>query len=196
MSAYNPFNSAADRQTDITESLLKIHAFSEQNAHQIHLPAPLYHASIYANLTQLSPEKGQGFGVWMQGNLKEAAHFAVCRSFDILTGKPYEGTAPSIYEMETSFKKIAIFPNESALYAFSIDGKNRPVDFSFHQMRDALSQDGYDGIYLLAEKTISSISAETIQIKREMNAIPLYQELVLPSLIQKLGRDPFPFAYE
>lgn len=178
-------------RADVMESLRRIKEFSEENRASVHIPSLLYHASLHAGLEILDPDKGQGFGIWMQPKLKEAAHFAVSRSINPNSGQRYEGVSPTIYEIEPQFKNLAIFPNESALYAFSVCEEAPYLAIDYHQMRKLLESEGYDGIYLLEEKTVSAIAATSINIKQEHNAVPFYIDLVRPGLVARFGKDPF-----
>lgn len=178
-------------RADVMESLDQIREFSEENKASLQISSPLYHASLYAGLEALDPDKGQGFGIWMQPNLKEAAHFALSRSTNPNSGQRYEGVSPTIYEIEPQFKNLAIFPNESVLYAFSVCEESLYLGINYHQMRKLLESEGYDGIYLLEEKTVSAIAATSINIKQEHNAVPFYIDLVRPGLVARFGKDPF-----
>jgi len=178
-------------RAEVVESLLRIREFSEDNKTSVVMPSPLYHASLQAGLTTLDPEKGQGFGIWMQPKLKEAAHFALSRSTNPNSGQRYDGVTPTIYEIEPNFKNLAIFPDESALYAFSVDEGMPHLGIDYHQMRKLLQSEDYDGIFLLKEQTVSAIVASSITIKEEHDAVPLYMDLVRPGLLARFGRDPF-----
>lgn len=179
-------------QPDVLRRLDKIRVFSSHHQDSIHLPSPLYHASLYAGLHFLDPDQGQGFGIWMQGNLKEAAHFAVSRSRNPGTGKNYDGANPTIYEIEPTFKNLAIFPDEAALYSFSVDSNADSCGLTYHEMRRSLEGAGYDGIFLLKEKTVAAMISSTLRIKGEHDAIPLYTTLVKLDLVSRFGKDPFP----
>lgn len=178
-------------RADVVECLRRIREFSEENKSGVHVPSPLYHASLQAGLTTLDPQKGQGFGIWMQPKLKEAAHFAVSRSTNPNSGQRYEGVSPTIYEIEPNFKNLAIFPNESALYAFSVCEEAPYLGIDYHQMRKLLQGEGFDGIFLLKEQTVSGIVSSSIAVKEEHDAVPLYMDLVKPSLVARFGKDPF-----
>lgn len=199
VSIYSSFRQMSDlpeiqtlkSRADIMESLSRIREFSSKNSAELHISSPLYHASLYAGLKILDPSKGQGFGIWMQTKLKEAAHFALSRSTNPDSGQRYDGVSPTIYEIETNFKNLAIFPNEFALYAFSV-GEERPYrGINYHQMRKLLESEGYDGIFLIEQKTISAIVPTAINIIAEHNAIPFYVDLVRPGLVARFGKDPF-----
>lgn len=178
-------------RADVAESLRRIREFSEENRASVHISSLLYHASLQAGLTTLDPQKGQGFGIWMQPKLKEAAHFALSRSTNPNSGQRYDGVTPTIYEIEPNFKNLAIFPDESSLYAFSVGEEGPYLGINYHQMRKLLQSEGYDGIFLLKEKTVSAIVSSSIAVKEEHDAVPLYMDLVKPSLVARFGRDPF-----
>lgn len=178
-------------RADVMESLRRIREFSEENRASVQIFSPLYHASLYAGLKNLDPEKGQGFGIWMQSKLREAAHFALSRSTNPNSGQRYDGVSPTIYEIEPNFKNLAIFPNESALYAFSVSENSPYLGIGYHQIRKLLESEGYDGIFLIEEQTISAIVSTAINIIEEHNAIPFYVDLVRPGLVARFGKDPF-----
>lgn len=177
-------------RADVMESLRRIREFSEENRASVHISSLLYHASLHAGLEILDPEKGQGFGIWMQPKLKEAAHFAVSRSTNPNSGQRYEGVSPTIYEIEPNFKNLAIFPNESALYAFSVCEEDPYLGIDYHQMRKLLQSEGFDGIFLLKEQTVSAIVSSSITVKQEHDAVPFYIDLVRPELLARFGKDP------
>ena len=176
---------------DVIENLNQIKLFSVKNAQVPLLPTVLYHASLYSGLKRLDPEKGQGFGIWMQGKIKEAAHFALSRSTNPMTGQRYDGVSPTVYEMDAQFKKLAIFPDEVSLYSFSVHQNNQNLNLSYQHMRQLLVAEGFDGIFLMKEQTVSAIVPDAISIKIEHDAIPLYTDLVKPELVSRFGRDPF-----
>lgn len=178
-------------RADVIERIRRIREFSEDNKAAVHIPSPLYHASMNAGLTTLDPEKGQGFGIWMQPKLKEAAHFALSRSTNPNSGQRYDGVSPTIYEIEPNFKNLAIFPNESALYDFSVDEEVSYLGINYHQMRKLLLSEGYDGIFLMKEQTLSAIVSSSITVKEEYDAVPFYMDLVRPELVARFGKDPF-----
>ena len=199
ISIHTPFRQISDlpeiqklkSRADVMDSLRRIREFSEENKAAVYIPSPLYHASLYASLEILDPGKGQGFGIWMQPKLKEAAHFALSRSTNPNSGQRYDGVSPTIYEIEPHFKNLAIFPNESALYAFSVCEESPYLGIDYHQMRKLLQSEGYDGIFLLKEQTVSAIVSSSVTVKEEHDAVPLYMDLVRPGLVARFGRDPF-----
>ena len=199
LSIHDPFRQRSDlpeiqrlkSRADVMESLRRIREFSEDNKVAVNIPSPLYHASLHSDLVTLDPEKGQGFGIWMQPKLKEAAHFALSRSTNPGSGQRYEGVSPTIYEIEPQFKNLAIFPDESSLYAFSVGEDCPHLGIDFHQMRKLLQSEGYDGIFLIKEQTISAIASSSITVKQEYDAVPFYIDLVRPGLVARFGKDPF-----
>ncbi len=175
--------------------------FSSDNIGNIDIPNTVYHGSIRSGIKNLDPTRGQGYGAWWQSDLHEAANFAISRSTDprsIRNRKFYDGAEPTVYAGNLDIKQLAVFPNEDALYGLAIPFESdseeiRLNNWAFdhpHLAREVLLSQGYDGIYLLAEKTIATTTPDAHEIVGEYPAIPIFNKHVRPRLeAQHPGKD-------
>ena len=144
-----------------------------------HLNKSLFHGSLYGWLETLDPTRGQGLGVWFQSSLKDAASFALSRSKTIAHVDEDKFLTQTVYEAELSFQKIAIFPDEVSLYRFYIEHEDDPEELQFgpelefREIREALLKEGYEGIWLFQENTVSALVAPAIKLVSEYDASTL-----------------------
>lgn len=197
---------ARERAENYTTVMLdRIARLSAKQQDSINLPNTLYHASLHSGLETLDPKKGQGLGVWFQDDLAEASHFCVSRSRDPYSGEQYTDTDPSIYEAKLNVQKFAIFPDEISLYHMKIfeNGDGDELMFppssvnNMDNVREKLREAGYDGIYLIREGTFSVINSAAIEIVKEHDPYPIYDEHIKPNLAKRVDDDAiFPWALE
>lgn len=192
-----------DRKSYLDEMLRRLEQQSLSVKNTIETPSPLYHASIRKNLTVLDPAIGQGLGIWLLGDLRQAAHFCVSRATDprAYPGSRYIDADPSIYEVRATMSRIAVFPNEVSLYHFYIEQDHDPAYYPLYSMhtcmhdtRDLLLSEGYNAIHLLAEGTFSVIQADAIEIVQAHDPFPIYNRSIRDGLIKRFRTDPYPWV--